>query len=235
MGKAFRYTDDKSDKFWAIEVCECALMVNYGKTGSVGRFQVKEYENAAECEKHMQKFIAVKAKKGYALWADYDFANRLYFDDDEIGLHPLTSHPRFREHFTAEFYYDCADDEAPFGSDDGNDTLHHLCEYVKKMREANLMDFPRQLQQGDWELEWFEPTPPTEAAVKAILARGEIAGLPVASHLLACDHVIVAVALGQIKIMGRIFDRLREMALNALRRMVLFFQLEGYGESYALP
>ena len=36
---------------------------------------------------------------------------KLYLDDEETGLSRETSHPNFTEHFSAEFYYDCADDE----------------------------------------------------------------------------------------------------------------------------
>lgn len=235
MGKAYRYTDEKSDKFWAIESSGYALAIHYGKIGSIGRFQIKEYGDESECEKQMQKLIAAKMKKGYALWEDFHFDRCLYFDDEKIGLHPLTSHPRFREHFTADFYYDCSDYEAPFGSDDGNDTLYHLCEYIKKMRDAGLMEFPRQQQEQDWGLEWFEPIMPSEADVKAILDRANIGKLPVSRYLLSCDHVIVASAFGQIKVMGRIFDRLREMALCSLKRIALLFRLEGDGESHIIP
>lgn len=235
MEKSYRYTDEKSDKFWVIESSGNALAVHYGKTGSIGRFQLKEYEDESEREKQEQKLIAAKVKKGYVPWEGFNFNHCLYFDDEEIGLHPLTSHPHFRKHFTADFYYDCSDDEAPFGSDDGNDTLHLLCEYIRKMRDADLMYFPRQLQEQDWGLEWFEPTAPTEAEVKALLGREDIGKLPASRHLLACDHVIVASAFGQIKVMGRVFDRLREMALCSLRRMALVFRLEGYGESHAIP
>ena len=36
---------------------------------------------------------------------------KLYLDDEETGLSRETSHPNFTEHFSAEFYYDCADNK----------------------------------------------------------------------------------------------------------------------------
>lgn len=50
---------------------------------------------------------------------DFDAVHHLYFDTEEYGLHPLTSHPVFRACFSEELYYDCGDEEAPFGSDEG--------------------------------------------------------------------------------------------------------------------
>lgn len=37
-------------------------------------------------------------------------------------------HPMFRAHFTAEFYYDQADEFAPFGSDDASDIVDEMLE-----------------------------------------------------------------------------------------------------------
>lgn len=236
MREAYRFTDDKSDKFWMIDYAEDSYMVNYGKTGTMGRFQVKEFDSEEECKKQAEKQIASKVKKGYQLWADFDFDGHLYFDDDEeTGLHPKTSHPRFSTHFTEDFYYSCGDEEAPFGSDDGSDTYHFLCEYIKKHRETNLVDFPRNLQENDWGLEWFEPTEPAEAEVKSILDRGNNGHVPIHRYLLGCDRIIVATALGQIKVMGKVFERLRHMALCSLKRMAMADRILGYRESYTIP
>ena len=51
------------------------------------------------------------------------FNNHLYFDSEEIGLHPKTSHPLFDKYFNRENYYDCGEEESPFGNDNGSDTL----------------------------------------------------------------------------------------------------------------
>jgi len=51
---------------------------------------------------------------------------QLYFDNDEDGLNILTSHPVFRQFFSDDLYYDCANEEAPFGNDEGSDTLYEL-------------------------------------------------------------------------------------------------------------
>jgi predicted DNA-binding WGR domain protein len=63
--RTFVYKDDKSDKFWSIEVSGTKFTVNYGKTGTAGQTQVKEFDSAAECKKAAEKKIAEKTKEGY--------------------------------------------------------------------------------------------------------------------------------------------------------------------------
>ena len=73
---------------------------------------------------------------------------QLYFDTEDLGPHRLTSHPVFQQYFADDLYYDCGDEEAPFGSDEGNDTLWELQERLRKQQPVDFADFPRQLQIG---------------------------------------------------------------------------------------
>ena len=73
--------------------------VNYGKTGTTGRYDIKEFETEQKCESEALKQISQKIKKGYVETSDFDFINHLYFDNEEIGLHPKTSHPNFFKAF----------------------------------------------------------------------------------------------------------------------------------------
>ncbi|MDC7073746.1 WGR domain-containing protein, partial [Escherichia coli] len=45
MKKRFIYHDEKSNKFWWIDYEGDSLAVNYGKVGSIGKFQTKEFDN----------------------------------------------------------------------------------------------------------------------------------------------------------------------------------------------
>ena len=51
MIQALHFKDEKSDKFWFIETLDCELMVNYGKTGVTGKYEIKEFDTVEECEK----------------------------------------------------------------------------------------------------------------------------------------------------------------------------------------
>jgi predicted DNA-binding WGR domain protein len=59
------YKDDKSDKFWKIEVNENSFTVTYGKTGTAGTSQTKDFDSEAKCLKEAEKLVAEKKKKGY--------------------------------------------------------------------------------------------------------------------------------------------------------------------------
>ena len=61
MIEALHFKDEKTDKFWFVETLDCEMMVNYGKTGTTGKYEIKEF----------------------------DRNNRYYFDDEEHGLNRL--------------------------------------------------------------------------------------------------------------------------------------------------
>jgi predicted DNA-binding WGR domain protein len=65
MNKYLIYKDEKSDKFWNIEVSEKSFTVTYGKTGTIGQRQEKTFENNETCLNEANKLIKVKTDKGY--------------------------------------------------------------------------------------------------------------------------------------------------------------------------
>jgi predicted DNA-binding WGR domain protein/tetratricopeptide (TPR) repeat protein len=65
MRQQFIYQDDKSHKFWDIEITGTSFTVYYGKAGTQGQTQTKDHASPAECKKAADKLIAEKTKKGY--------------------------------------------------------------------------------------------------------------------------------------------------------------------------
>lgn len=65
MKRVFVYQDFKSQKFWSIDIVGTDITVNYGKLGTDGQTQVKNFATAEEAEKAANKLIAEKTKKGY--------------------------------------------------------------------------------------------------------------------------------------------------------------------------
>lgn len=65
MKTRFIYQDDKSHKFWHIDTNGTDLTVQYGKVGTTGQSQTKQFASAEECLKAADKLIAEKEKKGY--------------------------------------------------------------------------------------------------------------------------------------------------------------------------
>ncbi len=191
MIETLHFKDEKTDKFWFVETLDCEMMVNYGKTGTTGKYEIKEF----------------------------DRNNRYYFDDEEHGLNPLTSHPTFRKYFSDKIYYDCGDEEAPFGSDEGHDAFSELEESVRKKKKINFFDFPRVIIEEIWEMDYLTPDLEKTDEELKVQTKLNYNGLPGEQIILQSDQVILAVAFGQAKITGKIDKDLLELALKSLNRM----------------
>lgn len=63
--RSFVFQDEKSSKFWEITQTSGSVTVRYGKTGTIGQSQLKEFADEAASSKHVQKLIAEKLGKGY--------------------------------------------------------------------------------------------------------------------------------------------------------------------------
>ncbi len=65
MKKYLEYKDEKSHKFWEIEVKDNSHTVTYGKVGTNGRSNTKTFETAKDAQKDAEKLVKAKIKKGY--------------------------------------------------------------------------------------------------------------------------------------------------------------------------
>jgi predicted DNA-binding WGR domain protein len=65
MKRYFEFKDDKSQKFWEIELIENSFTVRFGKIGSEGQTSEKEFDTVDKADKEANKLIAEKTKKGY--------------------------------------------------------------------------------------------------------------------------------------------------------------------------
>jgi predicted DNA-binding WGR domain protein len=63
--RSLRYTDGKSDKFWEIQLVDTSHTVRYGRHGTAGQTQTKDFSTGAEALKSYEKLVAEKLKKGY--------------------------------------------------------------------------------------------------------------------------------------------------------------------------
>jgi len=192
MIQALHFKNEKSDKFWLVETLDSEMMVNYGKIGTTGKYEIKGFDSSEECEKEAFKLINSKKKKGYE---------------------------EFPKYFLDNFYYDCGDEEAPFGSDEGNDALYELQEVIQKKKKINFFDFPRIIIEKIWEMDYLTPDlEKTDEELKS-QAKLNFNGLLGEQIILQSDQVILAVTFGQAKITGKIDKNLLELALKSLNRI----------------
>jgi predicted DNA-binding WGR domain protein len=63
--RSLHYCDGKSDKFWTITLDGKSHTVHYGRVGTVGQTQTKEFSTEAEALKSYEKLVNEKLKKGY--------------------------------------------------------------------------------------------------------------------------------------------------------------------------
>lgn len=63
--RTFTYSDAKSHKFWNIDLRGEKLTVTYGRIGTAGQTQSKEFADAAQARKEHDKLVKEKLAKGY--------------------------------------------------------------------------------------------------------------------------------------------------------------------------
>ena len=63
--RRFEFVDEKSAKFWEIDVIAESVEVKFGKIGTKGQTQMKDFETAEEALKHAEKLVHEKLKNGY--------------------------------------------------------------------------------------------------------------------------------------------------------------------------
>ncbi|WP_433676353.1 hypothetical protein [Microbacterium gorillae] len=124
----------------------------------------------------------------------------LYIDDPDEGLAPVTSHPRFVEVAPEEFY-DEANEFAPFGSDDGHDTLRSLEGWFE---ENGANSDPRTFLAELLE-DWGFDLPPNIHEAAADELREWSAAEDMNEVLITSEaRARVATALGTLKIVGTV-------------------------------
>lgn len=63
--RRFEFIDEKSAKFWEVDVTAESVEVKFGKIGTNGQTQVKDFETSDEALKHAEKLVHEKLKNGY--------------------------------------------------------------------------------------------------------------------------------------------------------------------------
>ena len=65
MKREFFYQDDRSNKFWTIELVGTGYVTTHGRVGSTGRETRKQFDSEDKARRECEKQIAAKLKKGY--------------------------------------------------------------------------------------------------------------------------------------------------------------------------
>jgi predicted DNA-binding WGR domain protein len=110
----FIYEDDKTSKFWIIEIDGKSYTVKYGKTGTNGQTSSKEFDSAEACLKAAEKVIKEKTGKGYI--------EQVTTSSEEVAV---------EEDYSIDEYYNGLIEET--GDDEG------ILQGIKKIEEMCLL------------------------------------------------------------------------------------------------
>jgi uncharacterized protein YfeS len=131
-------------------------------------------------------------------------------DDEEWELTPENAHPVARALMIEPFFWDCVDDDAPFGNDTGADVLVFFREWRQGNAAVSPLVFLGELLES-WAIadeHWDAATPEQVAE----LVRMDQVGLATR------DDAALALALAQLALEGSIDAEVRRRALLAARR-----------------
>ncbi|MBM9501111.1 WGR domain-containing protein [Leptospira sp. 201903071] len=65
MRKHFTQTRNGLERFWQIEISGYSLLVSFGKTGSLGKRRILNFEKRDECSKEFERLVEEKTKQGF--------------------------------------------------------------------------------------------------------------------------------------------------------------------------
>ena len=132
---------------------------------------------------------------------------------------PETAHPRARELMAEAFFWDCADEEAPFGSDEGHDAYHEFREWRRRNKKKPLTDCLAWIMQGE-DLESYDDELCSHEAVALALEKPAEAFLADAYDMFTLDATVIATSLGQLLDEGRIDPAAKPYVRVAIRRQL---------------
>jgi uncharacterized protein YfeS len=132
---------------------------------------------------------------------------------------PETAHPRARELMTEEILWDCVDEEAPFGSDEGDDAYYEFRAWRKRNKKKNLTACLVWIMQGE-ELKNYNDELCSDEIIERDLENPDEAFLADAYDVFTLDTTVIATALGQLLDEGRIDVDAKPYVRVAIKRQL---------------
>lgn len=128
------------------------------------------------------------------------------------------AHPRARELMVEDFFWDCVDEEAPFGSDEGHDAYYEFRRWRSSFPGQNLERCMTWILGGHAD-EYNASLADHERVVRDVESPEE-ALLADQYDMFTLDATIIASALGQLVDEGRIDEAAKPYVRVALRRQL---------------
>ncbi|MCA9006507.1 MAG: hypothetical protein KDA70_14645 [Planctomycetaceae bacterium] len=139
-------------------------------------------------------------------------------DDHDPFNEPETVSARARELMPEEFFWDCADESAPFGSDEGFDAYYEWRDWREEHPTRNLCECLSWILEGR-EAD-YNPSLYTDEQIQQDLDDPGEAFLAESYDIFTLDTTIIASGLGQLLDEGRIDAEAKPLLMVAVRRQL---------------
>lgn len=126
------------------------------------------------------------------------------------------AHPNAQNLMQDEFFYSIIDETAPFGSDDGWETLYAFKDWRQANNGRSKVDFIHE-HIDYWGYPTFNLQCTNIEELKDYLMGSELG----TRFMLGIDQTIIATAFGQLYLDGFIDLNIRSLATNAIKRQLL--------------
>lgn len=143
------------------------------------------------------------------------------FNDEEHDPfnEPELAHPRARELMTEEFFWDCTDEEAPFGSDEGDTAYYEFRSWRRRNKDKNLTACLAWIMDGE-ELESYNDELCSDETIERDIENPDEAFLADAYDIFTLDTTVVTTALGQLLDEGHIDAEAKPFVQVAIKRQL---------------
>jgi uncharacterized protein YfeS len=131
---------------------------------------------------------------------------------------PETAHPRARELMVEPFFWDCADERAPFGSDEGSDAYYEWRNWREDHPSHPLTECLAWILDGN--LAGYNESLCSNEQIEEDLANPDDAFLANHFDMFTLDTTIIATALGQLMDEGKIDADAKPYIVIAIRRQM---------------
>ncbi len=123
---------------------------------------------------------------------------------------PEQAHPQARELMKEDFFWDCVNELAPFGSDEGWDAYYEYRSWRSENPNTNLLDCMRWILQDKFDL--YNEKLLDDKIIKEHYENPDLGGFGMYSDMFTLDTTIIATALGQLIDEGRIDQEVKTIA-----------------------
>ena len=139
-------------------------------------------------------------------------------DDDDILGNPAFAHPRARELMPEEFFWDCTDEEAPFGSDEGDTALHEYREWRRCHPDGALVQCLSWIMNG--KLDQYTDHLLVDERMARDLSDPDGALLARHHDMFTLDTTVLATGLAQLLYEGHIDSEAKPYIRVAIKRQL---------------